>query len=203
MKNRLILTATALFVLSGCTVGNNQYDYIPTPVPNQVADLTDDDSDGVINARDLCGSTPKGSEISNEGCERMVQSSDTLAMHILFENDSSDVLPLYNEQIRQMAEFLELYPDTSIEIQGYASKVGQADYNLALSKQRALAVERRLESYGINTDRVNVVGYGETQLEDGGDDEISHARNRKVTASVVGHKGDIVKEWTIFTRLAK
>lgn len=32
----------------------DEYDYRPTPLANQIADLQDDDRDGVINARDLC-----------------------------------------------------------------------------------------------------------------------------------------------------
>lgn len=31
----------------------DEYDYRPTPLANQIADLQDDDRDGVINARDL------------------------------------------------------------------------------------------------------------------------------------------------------
>ncbi|WP_246335910.1 OmpA family protein [Vibrio marinisediminis] len=188
---------------AGCVSGDAEYDYIATPVPQQVADLTDDDSDGVINARDLCTSTPRESEINNDGCGKIAKSSETLGMHILFDNDSSEILPIFADQIRQMSEFLKQYPETSIEIQGYASKVGQEDYNLALSKRRAEAVEVRLESYDISPERVRIVGYGESKLEDFGDDELSHARNRKVVASVVGYRGEVVKEWTIFTRLPK
>lgn len=202
MKNILTLSLVTLS-LTACVNRDNQYDYIETPQPNQVADLQDDDTDGVINARDLCTATPDESEINNEGCGIIITSSNERHLHILFSNDSADIQPIFSSQIRQMVEFLELYPETSIEIQGYASKVGNEEYNLALSKRRAEAVDRRIESMGIAADRVTVVGYGETHLEYDGDDEMSHARNRKVTASVVGYQGDIKKEWTIFSRLPK
>ncbi|EGU31433.1 putative outer membrane protein [Vibrio sp. N418] len=202
MKNILTLSIISLS-LTACVNRDSQYDYIATPVPTQVADLQDDDNDGVINARDLCTETPLSSKIDNDGCGLVVTSSEQFGLHILFANDSSYIQPLFNNQIRQMSEFLKQYPETSIEIQGYASKVGNAEYNLALSKQRAIAVDERIESYGIPADRVTIVGYGETHLEDFGDDEISHARNRKVIANVIGYKGDVVKEWTIFTRLPK
>ncbi len=199
-----IMTLSAITAaLSGCVFGDHQYEYLATPTPEQVADLMDQDSDGVINARDLCTSTPEGSEITNEGCGRIVKSSESLGIHILFANDSSEIMPIFEAQIRQMADFLQEYPETGIEIQGYASKVGADEYNLALSERRALAVEQELESYDIDPNRVKVIGFGETLLEDDGDDELSHARNRKVIANVVGYKGDVVKEWTIFTRLPK
>lgn len=202
MKTFLTFSIISLS-LTACVNRDNQYDYIATPIAIQVADLQDDDSDGVINARDLCTTTPSGSEIDNEGCGLIITSTDQLGLHILFENDSSVIPPLFNEQIRQMADFLKQYPETTIEIQGYASKVGNEEYNLALSKQRAITVDKRIESFGISPSRVTIVGYGESQLEYQGDDEMSHTRNRKVVANVVGYKGDVLKEWTIFTRLPK
>lgn len=42
--------------------------YGETPVAVQIADLKDDDLDGVINARDDCPSTPRGALVDNEGC---------------------------------------------------------------------------------------------------------------------------------------
>ncbi len=100
-----------------------------------------------------------------------------------------------------MAEFLQTYPSTSIELQGYASKVGSAEHNLALSKQRSEAVRDQLLRYGVAPERVNIVGYGDSVLEVEGTDDVNHARNRRVTATVVGYKGEVVKEWTIFTTL--
>ncbi|MFG0604477.1 OmpA family protein [Vibrio mimicus] len=179
----------------------DEYDYRATPLANQIADLQDDDNDGVINARDLCPDTPRGSEIDNDGCGTFVKSSQMQQLHILFANDSSAIEPAFLTQIRQMAEFLKTYPSTSIELQGYASKVGGAEHNLALSKQRSEAVREQLLRYGITPNRINIVGYGDSVLEADGTDDVSHARNRRVTATVVGYKGEVVKEWTIFTTL--
>ncbi|HGE6067859.1 TPA: OmpA family protein [Vibrio cholerae] len=179
----------------------DEYDYRPTPLANQIADLQDDDRDGVINARDLCPDTPKGSEIDNDGCGTFVKASQMQQLHILFANNSSSIEPAFLTQIRQMAEFLQTYPSTSIELQGYASKVGSAEHNLALSKQRSESVRDQLLRYGVAPERVNIVGYGDSVLEVEGTDDVSHARNRRVTATVVGYKGEVVKEWTIFTTL--
>jgi outer membrane protein OmpA-like peptidoglycan-associated protein len=102
-----------------------------------------------------------------------------------------------------MAEFLERYKSASIQIQGYASKIGTPEYNLELSKKRAHAVEDELLSYGTEPSRVTIVGYGETRLESEGEDETSHALNRRVTATVVGLKEEVIEEWTIFTVIEK
>ncbi|WP_162046245.1 OmpA family protein [Vibrio taketomensis] len=182
---------------------NDEYDYIPTPDAYQIADLIDDDRDGVINARDLCVATPEGSLINNDGCGVVVEVEDELQLRILFANDSSQIESIFETQIKNMSDFLKRFPETSIEVQGYASKVGAPEYNLALSERRAVAVEKEILANGITPDRVTIVGYGETNLEAQGDDELSHARNRKVTATVVGYDEEFVKEWTIFNTIPK
>lgn len=190
-------------VSSSYVSADDKYDYIVTPEPNQVDDLRDEDNDGVINARDLCPGTPIKAEVDNDGCGKYVKSSDKMNLHILFANDSSAIQPLFVRQIREMNEFLEAYPSTSIELQGYASKVGRADYNMALSKRRAETVKRMLISNGLAPNRVNIVGFGDTKTDSNANDELSHALDRKVVATVVGYKGHVKEEWTIFTKLDK
>ncbi|UUM29460.1 OmpA family protein [Vibrio japonicus] len=188
-------------ICSGSALAEDKYDYIATPVATQIDDLRDEDDDGVINARDLCPKTAVGAEVDNDGCGTYIKSSDKMNLHILFANDSSVVQPMFSRQIRDMSEFLESYPSTSIELQGYASKVGRAEYNLALSKRRAEAVQRMLINNGVSPERVSIVGYGDTRTSGEVDDEATQAQNRKVVASVVGHKGHVKEEWTIFTKL--
>nr|WP_254868742.1 OmpA family protein [Vibrio ostreicida] len=203
ISSTLFTFVATTLVLSTNTFAEDVYDYIDTPVPNQLADLRDQDKDGVINARDLCADTPLGAEIDNEGCGTYVNSEQEMDLHILFENDSSDVQPLFLTQIRQMADFLDTYPEASIELQGYASKVGQHQHNLALSKRRATEVQSALVNNGIDPTRISIVGFGDTNLSETGDDELTHAKNRKVIASVVGYKGNVKKQWTIFTKKPK
>lgn len=208
MNIRTLLLAVMAVSLSRPLLANEEpnpdvYDYIQTPVANQMDDLLDDDNDGVINARDKCPDTPAASQIDNEGCGTAIKSSHLQKLHILFANNSSTIPPVFMNQIRQMADFLKLYPEASIELQGYASKVGKADYNLALSKQRSEAVRLQLLRFGVTPKRIRIVGYGDTVLAVNGEDQVSHAQNRRVTASVVGFKGEIVKEWTVFTTLPR
>ncbi|MBA5761559.1 OmpA family protein [Vibrio sp. 404] len=202
---------TLLPLLLGIFVANysvaegesDEYEYMVTPESTQIADLVDDDRDGVVNARDLCVGTAEGSLIDNDGCGFVIETEDELQLRILFANDSSRIEPLFENQIRNMSDFLKRFPETSIEVQGYASKVGAPEYNLALSKKRAIAVEQELVSNGLSPSRVTIVGYGESNLESDGDDELSHAKNRKVTATVVGFDEEVAKEWSIFSVIEK
>jgi outer membrane protein OmpA-like peptidoglycan-associated protein len=165
--------------------------------------LQDDDNDGVINARDLCPGTPVGAEIDNDGCGSYFESSEQKQLHILFANNSTEINPAFLNQIRQMASFLKRYETTTIQLQGYASKTGNAEHNLMLSKERAANVRRALISNGITPSRINIVGYGDSASGGINQDNISHALNRKVVASVAGFKGHIKEEWHIFTKIEK
>ena len=198
---------SALLVLASSTAVGQQFDdeyvYIPTPKPDQIYDLQDDDNDGVINARDLCPGTPVGAEIDNDGCGSYFESSEQKQLHILFANNSTEINPAFLNQIRQMASFLKRYETTTIQLQGYASKTGNAEHNLMLSKERASNVRRALISNGIAPSRINIIGYGDSASGGINQDNISHALNRKVVASVAGFKGHIKEEWHIFTKIEK
>ncbi|MEF1338845.1 OmpA family protein, partial [Vibrio rotiferianus] len=152
---------------------------------------------------DLCPGTPLESELDNDGCGQYVKSSEKMQIRVLFANDSDEINPVFRKQISDMASFLKEYPSTSIELQGYASKTGTSQHNFELSQRRADNVRNLLINFGITPERLRIVGFGDTKLAYQGSDEVSHAMNRRVTATVVGYKGNVKKEWTIFTALPK
>ncbi|WP_440871454.1 OmpA family protein [Vibrio diabolicus] len=201
MKPIKILFILSLLAVTQQVVAEDEYDYRPVPNAEQIADLQDEDNDGVINARDMCPGTPEGSEVDNDGCGEYIKASDNMQLRILFANDSDEINPVFRRQVRELSDFLKEYPTTSIELHGYASKVGGSQHNQDLSERRARNVREALLSYNIEPSRVRIVGFGDTHLAQQGTDEVSHALNRRVTASVVGYKDEIKKEWTIFTTL--
>ena len=201
MKKLIYPTLITSLFLTACVSGDK--DYIETPAPSQIADLRDNDNDGVINARDICPGTPRGAQIDNDGCAEYVEQSDKKDLKILFANNSSEISPTFKSEIRTMAEFLAEYPETSIQLQGFASQQGNAEYNIRLSELRASAVRVALINYGVNPDKIETIGFGDTLLTAKGDSAVSHALNRRVVATVVGFKGDVVDEWNIFTRKKK
>ncbi|MEZ8735243.1 MULTISPECIES: OmpA family protein [unclassified Vibrio] len=199
-----VLSLCFMVVSANALAENNEdeFEYRALPPVTQIYDLQDDDNDGVINARDLCPDTQIGAEIDNDGCGSYFESSEQKELHILFANNSTEINPVFLGQIRQMAAFLKRYESTTIRLQGYASKVGNAAHNLDLSKERASNVRRALISNGIQPSRVTIVGYGDTVSNEEGT-KINHALNRKVVASVAGFKGNIKEEWHIFTKIGK
>lgn len=120
---KISVLSTLIMVTSSSAIAqqfNDEYAYLPTPKPEQIYDLQDDDNDGVINARDLCPGTPVVAEIDNDGCGSYFESSEQKQLHILFANNSTEINPAFLSQIRQMAAFLKRYETTTIQLQGYA-----------------------------------------------------------------------------------
>ncbi|NOI68729.1 OmpA family protein [Vibrio sp. 99-8-1] len=204
MKNSSLLLSILAISFSGSSLAKSEeFPYIAVPEPDQVADLLDDDRDGVINARDKCTDTIRGAHVDNDGCGSHIKTSSQLQLKILFANDSAEINPVFTNEITKMVDFLQRYPQTSVELQGYASKTGDAAHNMALSKQRAEQVKQHIVDEGVDSSRVTIVGYGDTSLEDSGESEQSHAMNRRVTATVVGYNDHILDEWTIFSKRKK
>jgi outer membrane protein OmpA-like peptidoglycan-associated protein len=92
-----------------------------------------------------------------------------MAMNIPFEFDSAELTPQALAILDRVASVLnsELMADTMIVVEGHTDAIGSDDYNLALSTQRALAVQFYLvEQHLIDLDRLEISGRGERELYD-------------------------------------
>ena len=70
-------------------------------------------------------------------------------------------------------------PTMRLQIEGYASPEGTAEYNKALSQRRAVAVRDYLVKQGVDPKRLDVVAYGEERLKFDASNETSRALNRR------------------------
>ncbi|RWX55507.1 OmpA family protein [Photobacterium chitinilyticum] len=192
MRHSLI-TLLALF-LFGCSTGQ-----ISEPAAvTQSRDLGDSDHDGVINARDNCTQTPLTAVVDNDGCPVYVKRSEENDVHVLFANDSSLIPDSFFPEVQRMSDFLHKYPDSNVELKGHASLVGRHQYNTQLSLRRAEQVRKQLIETGIAPERIQTVGFGDTLPVKSDSEEQSNTLSRRVVAKVVGEKGYVVDEWTIF-----
>ena len=95
--------------------------------------------------------------IVNTGSELIV----TMPQDILFATDSTQVGPSLRGDLGALARNLLDYPNSVVEVVGHTDNVGDADYNLSLSRRRAAAVASVLINNRVPSSRVVTIGYGE------------------------------------------
>ncbi len=80
-----------------------------------------------------------------------------------------------------IANMLRDNPDINLQIVGHTDNQGEEAYNLSLSKNRADAVKQILvDEFGINEDKLQFMGKGETEAVDDNTTEKGRANNRRV-----------------------
>jgi outer membrane protein OmpA-like peptidoglycan-associated protein len=97
-----------------------------------------------------------------------------------FEYDKSTLLPGAQAELRRIADIMNKYPQTIIEVGGHTDTRGSDEYNLRLSEQRAQAVKNELIRNGVMEQRIKAVGYGESRPISS-----DHAMNRRVEITII------------------
>ena len=109
----------------------------------------------------------------------------TIDLEVLFETDKSIVRPSYYRKLTEVAEFMSKYPNTTATIEGHTDDRASYNYNLALSQRRADAVSDVLiNEFGINSNRLNAIGYGESKPRATNDTAEGRQLNRRVMAVI-------------------
>mgnify|MGYP003754189707 CR=1 FL=1 len=103
---------------------------------------------------------------------------------ILFGVNSSTISEDAKANLRDLASSLEAYPNTNILIVGHTDDTGEADYNQALSEKRAESAALELLEAGVANERVEIVGYGETDPVAQNDSVEGRRENRRVEVAI-------------------
>jgi len=153
---------------------------------NQGCPLKDKDNDGVLDNDDLCPDVP-GSK-KNNGCpddvkvkNEIVKTLNSFGENINFIAESFDIIG--KKTINVLVEIKNLLINNSkinLYIEGYSSSDGSDNYNLMLSKKRAESVKSYLVKIGVDENRLEVVGYGESNPIGDNDNPMGRSINRRV-----------------------
>jgi len=148
----------------------------PPPPPPPPAAPRDTDGDGVVDPSDKCADTPRGDRVDSVGC------SCDVTRQLTFKTDSAELSDADKETLDEMAANLTRLNFVSGVIEGHTDSTGAEDYNQRLSVRRAQAAADYLASKGISSDRLEIVGRGES--EPVGDNATAEGRamNRRVVA---------------------
>ncbi len=82
------------------------------------------------------------------------------AYQVYYEFNSAEILPEFEEKLREMAKFLNGNINLGIQISAFSSSDGNLKYNLELSTKRAQAVFKFFRENGIEEDRLAARGFG-------------------------------------------
>jgi OOP family OmpA-OmpF porin len=149
------------------------------PVDDKGSPIDDRDGDGVADGADRCPGTPAGLMVDTGGCPI------SLTLAVEFDVDKSDIKPRYHDELHRGAAFIHKYLDSRILIAGHTDWTASEAYNMALSRRRAESVRDYLvDNFGIQGERLEAMGYGETfPIADNTTAE-GRQRNRRVELSI-------------------
>jgi outer membrane protein OmpA-like peptidoglycan-associated protein len=160
---------------------------ISGPILNNGCPYQDTDNDGVLDNDDECPATV--GPATNKGCpviEATIQEILKTAFDDLeFETGKEIIKSVSFPSLNELAEVLKKKPDWNLQISGHTDNIGDDQKNLILSKKRAESVKNYLSSRGIDSNRFNVLYFGETMPIDSNDTPDGRQKNRRVEMKII------------------
>lgn len=150
----------------------------PKPRPTPVAStIPDSDGDGVVDPQDACPGTLKQARVDARGCWSL--------RNLRFAVNAATIEPGFEQSLEEDIRVLKANPGVRVSIDGHTDSDGSAAYNKGLSERRAASVRDYLVTRGIDRDRLEVKGYGESKPAVPNDSAANKRRNRRVELTVI------------------
>ena len=171
--------------------GNVDIHGCPKPVD------VDTDGDTIMDSVDQCPAKPEtfnGYE-DEDGCpdsdpDALVSLTDgkiDIKEQVFFETSKAIIKQESYELLNQVAQLLIDNPHIgNITIEGHTDSRGKYTSNMKLSQDRANSVMKYLVNQGVDSSRLNAIGYGPDKPIDTNDTAEGRARNRRVEFVVLG-----------------
>ena len=99
---------------------------------------------------------------------------------IYFDTGKADLKPQSDAALTEIIKLLNTDAKLKLYVVGHTDNVGQFDYNIKLSQQRAASVVKALVSKGISASRLTPFGAGPTAPVTSNNTEEGRAKNRRV-----------------------
>jgi OOP family OmpA-OmpF porin len=166
--------------------------------------IADRDHDGIEDRRDQCPDTPAGVEADANGCafdrdkdgvkdyedecpDSMPRAkvkangcADLVAFNLYYAPRVNEITPKSMLALEKAVGFLTEHPEYKVRIIGHTDNVGDDDYNMKLSKERAEDVLKLFNRKGIDFNRLEAIAKGETApIADNATDE-GRELNRRI-----------------------
>lgn len=104
---------------------------------------------------------------------------------VYFATNKYDINASSRETLNKLINVFKEYPDTNILVVGHTDSVGDENYNMTLSKNRANAVSGYLASNGVSSGRLVTNWFGESQPMHDNSTAAGRAKNRRVNVAIL------------------
>lgn len=116
------------------------------------------------------------------------QTQDTIILHaqttILFDTDKWEIQPQFQVQLDSLIPQILTLNEPSLIIRAHTDEVGSYEYNVQLSRKRALSIKTYLYSNGLDTIRIDLEYFGESDQIANNQTSDGRALNRRATLLV-------------------
>jgi len=125
----------------------------PAVVPRSESDEVEKEGKPVKET----GSTTEQASVS---IAEPVPEKVSIALNVEFDTGKANIKPIFHNDIRKIADFMNKYSSMSAIIEGHTDNVGKESVNVELSLRRATKIKAYLvNKFGIDSSRIRVVGY--------------------------------------------
>lgn len=103
-----------------------------------------------------------------------------LSGSILFDFDSDAVRPDAERTLLEILEVVNAYAGRPVRVEGHTDSIASEAYNQGLSERRARSVADWLADHGVDSGRLKIKGWGESQPIAGNETAEGRQQNRRV-----------------------
>lgn len=171
MKNNILILISMLFFAVSCSTASQNV-IIVAFSKQQHAVIYNDNSE----YKDI----PEKN--NNTAAVKKTESGNTILITdnvINFDFDSYELKDEYNDGINEIYSYLNNNKNAILIIEGHADSIGDSNYNIYLSENRARAIFDELREKGIERRRLRYIGYGSTRSDQ------NYDKNRKCQFVVI------------------
>jgi peptidoglycan-associated lipoprotein len=105
---------------------------------------------------------------------------------VFFLNDQTSLSPEASDILTKQAQWLQQYPNVTVQVEGHADERGTREYNISLSARRATTVRGFLISQGVKAGRISSIAYGKERPVALCDAEQCWSQNRRAVTVITG-----------------
>jgi outer membrane protein OmpA-like peptidoglycan-associated protein len=109
----------------------------------------------------------------------------TVRARIHFDFNKANIKKEYIPLLKEVAKVLKENPNINLRIEGYTDDIGTKAYNQKLALKRAMAVKNFLVKEGIQSERIQLVGFGKEKYIAENTTPIGRLTNRRAEFIVI------------------